>query len=56
MKRTLYGPDHEAYRETVREFLSREVAPHQDEWDRQRCRDHYCVEARSHWSSLVHWG
>src|SRR3954451_7104444 len=39
MKRTLYGPDHEAYRETVREFLSREVAPHQDEWDRQRWID-----------------
>jgi alkylation response protein AidB-like acyl-CoA dehydrogenase len=39
MKRTLYGPDHEAYRETVREFLSREVAPHQDEWDRQHWID-----------------
>ena len=34
MHRTLYGPDHEAYRETVREFLAREVAPHQDDWDR----------------------
>ena len=39
MKRTLYGPDHEAYRETVREFLSREVVPHQDEWDRQHWID-----------------
>lgn len=37
MIRTLYGPDHEAYRETVREFLSREVVPHQDDWD----RDHW---------------
>ncbi len=37
MKRTLYEPDHEAYRETVREFLSREVVPHQDDWD----RDHW---------------
>jgi alkylation response protein AidB-like acyl-CoA dehydrogenase len=35
--RTLYGSDHEAYRETVREFLSREVVPHQDDWD----RDHW---------------
>ncbi|WP_084028007.1 acyl-CoA dehydrogenase family protein [Mycobacterium avium] len=34
MRRTLYGPDHEAYRETVREFLAREVVPHQHEWDR----------------------
>lgn len=39
MKRTLYGPDHEAYRDTVREFLAREVAPHQDEWDRQHWID-----------------
>ena len=37
MKRTLYESDHEAYRETVREFLSREVVPHQDDWD----RDHW---------------
>ena len=39
MRRALYGPDHEAYRETVREFLSREVAPHQDDWDRARWID-----------------
>lgn len=39
MKRALYGPDHEAYRDTVREFLAREVAPHQDEWDRQHWID-----------------
>lgn len=39
MQRTLYEPDHEAYRETVREFLAREVAPHQDEWDRQHWID-----------------
>ena len=34
MRRALYGPDHEAYRETVREFLAREVVPHQHDWDR----------------------
>ena len=39
MIRTLYGPDHEAYRETVREFLSREVVPHQDDWDRNHWID-----------------
>jgi alkylation response protein AidB-like acyl-CoA dehydrogenase len=37
VKRTLYEPDHEAYRATVREFLSREVVPNQDDWD----RDHW---------------
>ncbi|WP_293002249.1 acyl-CoA dehydrogenase family protein [Mycobacterium sp.] len=41
MKRDLYGPDHEAYRETVREFLAREVVPHQDDWD----RDHFIDRA-----------
>ena len=39
MRRTLYGPDHEAYRETVREFLARDVVPHQLDWDRQRMID-----------------
>lgn len=39
MKRALYGPDHEAYRETVREFLAREVEPNKDEWDRQHWID-----------------
>lgn len=33
MRRALYGPDHEAYRDTVRDFLAREVVPHQQEWD-----------------------
>jgi len=37
VKRTLYESDHEAYRATVREFLSREVVPHQHDWD----RDHW---------------
>jgi alkylation response protein AidB-like acyl-CoA dehydrogenase len=35
VQRHLYGPDHEAYRETVREFLAREVVPHQNDWDRE---------------------
>ncbi|WP_071286631.1 acyl-CoA dehydrogenase family protein [Mycolicibacterium llatzerense] len=39
MERTLYTADHTAYRETVREFLAREVAPHQHDWDRDRWID-----------------
>jgi alkylation response protein AidB-like acyl-CoA dehydrogenase len=39
MHRSLYGADHEAYRETVREFLAREVVPHQHDWDRDRWID-----------------
>lgn len=34
MRRTLYDDDHRHYRETVREFLAREVAPHFLDWER----------------------
>ena len=39
MLRHLYDADHEAYRETVREFLSREVVPYQQDWDDTRWID-----------------
>ncbi|ADP82187.1 acyl-CoA dehydrogenase family protein [Pseudofrankia inefficax] len=32
MRRELFGPDHEALRETARTFVEREVVPHQDTW------------------------
>ena len=35
MKSTFYTDDHEAFRETVREFLRREVEPHYDDWERE---------------------
>ena len=34
MRRTLYDADHEAFRDTVRTFLSKEVVPYAAEWDR----------------------
>ena len=34
MRRTLYTDDHESYRETVREFLAREVEPHYLQWEK----------------------
>jgi acyl-CoA dehydrogenase len=34
LKRELYGPDHEAFRETVRAFLAKEVAPHHERWEK----------------------
>ena len=39
MHRRLYEADHEAYRETVREFLKREVEPFKDEWDANKWID-----------------
>lgn len=34
LERDLYGPDHEAFRETVRTFLAKEVAPHHERWEK----------------------
>jgi alkylation response protein AidB-like acyl-CoA dehydrogenase len=39
MKRTLFGTDHEAFRDVVREFVEREVVPNQERWDEQRLID-----------------
>ncbi|WP_040691567.1 acyl-CoA dehydrogenase family protein [Nocardia vinacea] len=39
MRRALYAADHETYRETVRAFLEREVAPYKDKWDEDRWID-----------------
>ena len=39
MKRGLYTEDHELYRETVREFLAREVVPHWERWDDEHLID-----------------
>lgn len=33
MRRTLFEAEHEAFRDSVRRFLEKEVAPHQAEWD-----------------------
>ena len=34
LERDLYGPDHEAFRETVRTFLAKEVVPHHERWEK----------------------
>ncbi|HET9260935.1 MAG TPA: acyl-CoA dehydrogenase family protein [Acidimicrobiia bacterium] len=33
MKRTLFEPDHELFRESVREFVSREIVPNVSKWE-----------------------
>ncbi|WP_028933429.1 acyl-CoA dehydrogenase family protein [Pseudonocardia spinosispora] len=33
MHRDLYNTDHRAFRDTVREFVAREVTPHRERWD-----------------------
>jgi alkylation response protein AidB-like acyl-CoA dehydrogenase len=39
MKRTIFDPDHETFRDTVRRFMRSEVAPHAQRW-----RDAGCVD------------
>ncbi|MFD7074784.1 acyl-CoA dehydrogenase family protein [Nocardioides sp. NPDC059952] len=34
MKRNLFEAEHDAYRDSVRTFLAKEIVPHYDEWDR----------------------
>src|ERR1700749_1626154 len=33
MRRTVFDPEHEQFREVVREFIAREVAPHAQAWE-----------------------
>ncbi|MDT0264726.1 acyl-CoA dehydrogenase family protein [Streptomyces sp. DSM 44915] len=34
MRREIFEPEHEAFRETVRAFVAREVTPHHERWER----------------------
>ncbi|MEU7812826.1 acyl-CoA dehydrogenase family protein [Pseudonocardia sp. NPDC049154] len=45
MRRTLYTDDHEQYRASVREFLTREVQPHHLRWEDQRVIDRHVFRA-----------
>jgi hypothetical protein len=33
VKRTIFGPEHEAFREMVRSFVAREVVPEYPKWE-----------------------
>ncbi|CAB4903406.1 unannotated protein [freshwater metagenome] len=45
MKRKLYDDEHEEFRSSFRSFLEREIAPHAEEWDRQRAVPHDAFRA-----------
>ena len=32
--RDLFGPDHELFRDTVKKFIDREIAPFHDQWEK----------------------
>ncbi len=35
IERTLFSPEHEAFRDSFRRFVAREIAPHHDAWEEQ---------------------
>ena len=37
--RTLFSPEHEAFRDSVRRFIASEIAPHHERWEEQNCVD-----------------
>ncbi|OBG83382.1 acyl-CoA dehydrogenase [Mycobacterium sp. NS-7484] len=39
MKRTIYTAEHEAFRETVKEYIERELVPHSEKWETERIVD-----------------
>src|SRR5690242_19574384 len=39
MESNLFEPDHEAYRQVVREFVNRHVVPNMEKWDQDRLVD-----------------
>jgi alkylation response protein AidB-like acyl-CoA dehydrogenase len=41
VERTLFTPDNDAYRDLVREFVSREVEPNMSRWDNERLIDRH---------------
>ncbi|MGK5631602.1 acyl-CoA dehydrogenase family protein [Streptomyces sp. URMC 123] len=45
MKRRLYTAEHEAFRDTVRTFLTKEVLPHHDRWEREGVVDRAAWQA-----------
>ncbi|CAM3111170.1 acyl-CoA dehydrogenase family protein [Prescottella defluvii] len=50
MKRNHFEADHEAYRETVREFLAREIEPNYERWEQER------LISRSAWTAAGKYG
>jgi alkylation response protein AidB-like acyl-CoA dehydrogenase len=37
LARTLFAPEHEQFRQSVRRFMQKEIAPHYDQWEQDGC-------------------
>jgi alkylation response protein AidB-like acyl-CoA dehydrogenase len=45
MRRTLFEPEHELFRESFRRFVDKEMRPHNDDWERAGLMPHEVFEA-----------
>ena len=48
MRRHLFEDEHEAFRDSFRRFLEKEVVPHHDQWDRDGIVPHEVFVAAGH--------
>lgn len=55
MRRTHYAPEHEEYRRAFREFLAREVVPHQERWLAEGLVDRQVWKAAGAAGFLLPW-
>jgi acyl-CoA dehydrogenase len=39
MKRTIYEAEHEAFRQTVKDYIERELVPNSERWEQERLVD-----------------
>ena len=54
MRRNLYEPDHEAFREIVQAYITREVTPNQERWEAQRNVDRQAWQAAGKQAIIGH--
>src|ERR1700743_3946942 len=54
MRRDLYEPDHEAFREVVKAYVRREVTPNQQRWEQEHIVDRQAWVAAGKQSIIGH--
>lgn len=55
MQRHIFEPEHELFRDNVRKFMQREVAPHVDRWREQGCCDREAFRKAGEQGLLLMW-
>ena len=55
MQRHIFEPEHELFRDSVRKFMQREIAPHVDQWREQGCCDRSAFHKAGEQGLLLMW-